>query len=159
MKKPLIVLIIAVTAGVVAFFTMRKHEESAHSHNSGSVLDAMPELEWLRSDLKLSEAQFAKVKALHVAYRPACVQMCRRIAEAHERIDKLGNENKSLTPEFQAALKEHADIHLECQEAMLRHLYETAATLNPDQAARYLKTMLPFALDFSHSEAGNLHAH
>jgi len=159
MKKPLIVLIIAVIAGVSAFFVMRRHGETAHSHSSGVVLDTMPELEWLRGDLKLSDEQFAKVKALHVAYRPACVVMCRRIAAAHEKLDKLGNENKSLTPEFQAALKEHADIHLECQEAMLRHLYETAATLNPDQAGRYLKTMLPFALDFSHSETGNIHAH
>ena len=41
---------------------------------------------------------------------------------------------------------------------MLNHLYETAATLSPEQSRRYLETMLPYALDFTHSESGTLHA-
>jgi hypothetical protein len=84
--------------------------------------------------------------------------MCRRISEAHERIETLASANHVITPDYRAALKEHADIHLECQEAMLKHLYETAGTLREDQAKRYLEAVLPFALDFSHSESGKLHA-
>ena len=159
MKKGLILLLVAVIAGMAAFCAMRWHKGGEdHHHASGAGLDAMPELEWLKTELQLSDEQFAKVKELHVAYRPKCVEMCRRISEAHEKIESLATAHREITPEYQAALKEHADIHVECQQEMLKHLYQTAATLREDQAKRYLDAMLPFALDFSHSESGNLHA-
>jgi hypothetical protein len=158
MKKGMLLLVVALVAGMAAFCFMRWQKGGAHSHHTGVALDSMPELAWLRTELQLSEAQFAKVKELHAAYRPKCMEMCRRISEAHEKIEVLAAANRVITPEYQAALKEHADIHVECQAAMLKHLYETAGTLREDQAKRYLEAMLPFALDFSHSESGNLHA-
>jgi hypothetical protein len=158
MKKGALLLLVAMVAGMAAFCVMRWHKGEGHSHGSGVVLDAMPELAWLRTELRLSDEQFAKVKELHAAYRPKCVEMCRRISEAHGRIEALASANRVITPDYQAALKEHAEIHVECQEAMLKHLYETAGTLREDQAKRYLEAMLPFALDFSHSESGTLHA-
>ena len=157
MKRGALVLAVALLAGLGAFYGLRWQRNHEHTKHTGVALDALPELTWLQSDLGLTDTQFAKVKELHRSYRPKCVEMCRRIAEAHEKIESFATASKTISPEYQAALKEHADIHVECQEAMLRHLYETAATLNPEQAERYLKTMLPFALDFSHSESGNLH--
>ena len=111
----------------------------------------------MKKDLELSEEQFSKVRELHMAYSPGCAEMCRRIAEAHKKIEAFATSTREITPEYKAALREHADIHVECQEAMLKHLYRTAATLNPQQAERYLKTMLPFAMDFTHSESGTFH--
>ena len=156
MKKGLLLLAVAVMAGMTAFCVMRWHQGA--QQQSGIALDAMAELEWLRTELQLTEAQFAKLRDLHTAYRPKCVEMCRLISEAHAKTEALAIANRVITPEYQAALKQHADVHVDCQIAMLKHLYETAATLNEDQAKRYLDAMLPFALDFSHSEAGNLHA-
>ena len=158
MKKGMLLLLVAMVAGIAAFCVMRWHKGAVHSHHSGVALDAMPELAWLRTELQLSDEQFAKVKELHIAYRPKCVEMCRRISEAHEKIESFAEAHRVITPDYKAALKEHADIHVECQEQMLRHLYETAAMLNGDQAKRYLEAMLPFAMDFTHSESGNLHA-
>lgn len=157
MKKGALILLLALLAGLVAFCLMRWHRADS-AHAPGIVLDAMPELEWLRSELGLTDEQFSKVRALHVAYRPRCSDMCRRIAEAHEEIETIAKSTREVTPQFRDALKRHADIHVECQEQMLKHLYETAALLNTDQEAKYLETMLPFALDFSHSESGTLHA-
>jgi hypothetical protein len=155
MKRGVLILLLALFAGFVSFCAMRWHQSAGH--HSGIVLDVMPELEWLRNELKLSDEQFSKVSALHVAYRPKCTEMCRRIAEAHEEIETIAKSIGEVSPEFREALKRHADIHVECQEQMLKHLYETAATLNKEQATRYLEAMLPFALDFSHSESGTLH--
>jgi len=156
MKKGNLILLLALVAGLTAFCAMRWHK--ANHHHAAIVLDAMPELEWLRSELHLTNKQFSRVRELHVAYRPRCAEMCRRIAEAHDEIEGLAKSTGEITPEFRSALKKHADIRVECQEAMLKHLYETAGTLREDQAARYLEAMLPFALDFSHSESGNPHA-
>ena len=157
MKKGILVLLAGLLAGTVAFCAMRWHNERHRHASAGIVLDAMPELEWLKRDLELNDEQFSKVRELHLAYRPECTEMCRRIAGAHEKTEAISKANREITPEFKTALQDHADIHVKCQEAMLKHLYRTAATLNPPQAERYLKTMLPFALDFTHSESGTLH--
>lgn len=163
MKKGLLVLLMAVLAGAAVFFATRWNKGAGrphpHSQDQGLAMDAMPELEWLKRDLQLTDVQFAKVRELHLAYRPKCAEMCRRIAEAHQKIDGIAAASQRLTPEYKAALREHAEVHLECQEEMLKHLHETAATLNPGQKERYLKTMLPFALDFSNSEPGTPSAH
>ena len=158
MKKGVLVLIAAILAGAVAFCVMRWQKVGHHHTGRGIALDTMPELVWLKRDLELTEEQFVKVRELHMGYRPACAEMCRRIAQAHEKIEALSKSTKEITPEYKAALRKHAEIHVEGQEAMLRHLYQTAGTLNAHQAERYLKTMLPFALDFTHSESGDLHA-
>jgi Spy/CpxP family protein refolding chaperone len=158
MKKAAGILLFALVAGLIAFCAMRWHKAAEYPHGKGITLDAMPELTWLRKDLDLTEEQFVKVRDLHAAYRPKCAEMCRRISESHKKIERFASVHRVITPEYKAALDEHAAIHVECQEAMLNHLYETAATLGPEQSKRYLETMLPFALDFAHSEAGAFHA-
>ena len=157
MKKGVLVFMVALLAGMVAFCAVRWQKAGHHHTGKGIAVNSMPELVWLKQDLELSEEQFSRVRELHVAYSPGCAEMCRRIAEAHKKIEAFAASTREITPEYKAALREHADIHVECQEAMLKHLYQTAATLNPQQAERYLKTMLPFAMDFTHSESGTFH--
>lgn len=155
MKKGITFLVFAILAGVVAFCLMRSHKLADPKE---ALLDKTPELTWLRNDLKLTDEQFAKVSELHAGYRPKCVDMCHRISEAHEKIEALVRSDHKVTPELEAAVREHALVHAEGQKAMLEHLYRTAAVLDEKQAARYLDTMLPYALDFSHSEPESQHA-
>ena len=152
MKRALILLAIAVVAGVAAFCFTRSHKMAERQELR---LDAMPELAWIRTDLKLSDEQFAKVSELHSAYRPRCMEMCGRISQAHEKVEAAARSGGSMTPELKAAIQEHAETHAQCQQAMLKHIYETAAVLDKEQAARYLETMLPFALDFAPAESGH----
>ena len=152
MKRGLILMALAITAGVVAFCFTRSHQMAERRELR---LDAMPELAWVRTDLKLTDEQFAKVSELHVAYRPRCVDMCRRISKAHDKVEAAAHGGGTMTHELETAIREHAETQVECQRAMLKHIYETAAVLDKDQASRYLETMLPFALDFAPVEAGN----
>ncbi|MES2476893.1 MAG: hypothetical protein V4689_15320 [Verrucomicrobiota bacterium] len=152
--KALYVLMAILAAGVLAFCLMRSHRMPSRGD---ALVDSMPELGWVRSELKLTDEQFKQVAQLHVDYRPKCVKMCHRISQAHERIEELAKTGRGMTPELDAALREHAAIHLECQQTMLSHIYQTAALLDDRQSAKYLDTMLPYALDFTHSETGNLH--
>lgn len=156
MKKPLLVLLLLVLAGAAAFCLTHSVKTA---ERKSALLDHMPELAWVRSELKLTDEQFAKVSELHAAYRPKCEAMCQRILEAHKKLDHLASKDQAVSDELKAAIREHADIHAECQEAMLQHLYKTADLLDAQQAAKYLETMLPYALDFSHSEPGSVHRH
>ena len=156
MKKLVTLGCVAVLAGGAAFFLMRTHKLAA---TGGPLLDTLPELAWVRTDLGLTDAQFTKVSALHVAYRPKCVEMCQNISLAHAKLDVLSHSAHAVTPGLEAAIREHAEVHAQCQAAMMKHLYETAATLDAQQASRYLETMLPFVLDFAPSGSECPHSH
>jgi len=155
MKRSVLVFAIAIIAGVAAFCLIRT-QIAAKPQNV--LLDSMPELAWVKSELKLSDEQFAKVSSLHAAYRPKCMEMCGKIAAAHEKVEDMIRENPEVTPELERAIHEHAAIHADCQQAMLVHIFQTASVLDQKQAALYMKEMLPYALDFSHSESGKMHA-
>lgn len=155
MKKGVLIILAALLAGAVAFCWMRVR--AVHEPTPSSLLESMPELAWLRQDLNLTDKQFAEVSRLHIEYRPKCVEMCERIANSHERMEAAVDGHVVVSDELKKAIEEHAMIHAECQEAMIEHLYRTAATLDEKQAERYLETMLPYALDFSHSEPENVH--
>jgi hypothetical protein len=155
MKKVFTILVLALLAGVAAFCVMRSHKLA--QQNPRVLLDSTPELAWLRADLKLTDQQFVRVSELHADYRPKCVELCHRIGAAHERLEAAARAHGTVSPELKAAIADHAKIHAECQEAMLEHIYNTAAALDEKQAAHYLDTMLPYALDFTHSEPDNAH--
>lgn len=156
MKKGLVILVIALLAGITAFWLMRSQKQADRGVN---LIDSMPELTWMEKELGLSDEQLAKVSALHTAYRPECDRMCGLIADSGEKVAKLASAGREVSPELEAAIREHAQVEADCRKAMVAHLYRTAAALNPDQASRYLDAMLPYALDTAPTQGANSHAH
>src|SRR5260221_14722446 len=93
----------AFAAAVIAFcgtnfFGTRDLREIAKAPNG--------ELEWLRQEFHLTDAQFAKIATLHSAYTPVCNEMCRRIMEANSKLDRLVSEKREVTPELAAGIRE-----------------------------------------------------
>ncbi len=151
MKRGLWILLVALIIGIGAYYVTRSQQQSP---DDGALLDSMPELGWLRDELKLNDAQFSKAGELHVAYRPQCVEMCRRISEAHAKVEAIARSSRGINPELELAIREHARVHAECQEKMLAHLYQTAELMDEDQAARYLEMVLPSALGSTGGHTG-----
>lgn len=131
-------------AGVLAFYSMREQGTAggrvATMHDGNSLL---PELEWLKRELRLTDEQFTKVAAVHKTYLPTCEALCMKVMASHAKIRSLITAGREMTPELEEALKEHALLHVECQKAMLQHLNQTAALMAPDQATRYWDALLP----------------
>lgn len=148
MKRGLIILILAVTVSAAAFVITRNQCQCAVKNNAtmhdGDTL--LPELEWLHHELNLDDAQFLKVKSLHLAYRPICEALCMKVMASQKKLGRLASQGNLATPELEAALQEQAAVRVECQQAMLKHLKETAAVMSPEQAQQYLDTMLPQVL-------------
>lgn len=159
MKRGLLILITALLVGTVGYFVTRQQccctiSDSAAAHDGGSML---PELEWLHHELKLTDEQFAKVKEKHLTYRPTCEALCMKVAASHKKVQALAQAGNIDTPDIEAALQEQAAVHVECQKAMLKHLHETASVMSPEQAKRYLDTMLPQVIgaDAGHSSGSH----
>jgi hypothetical protein len=98
-------------------------------------------LVWLRKEFHLSDTQFQRIKTLHAVYADKCDLMCQRIMNANAALDAAISRNKQVTPELQQALAEVARTQQECQQAMLAHIYEVSAQMDPDEGARYLQMM------------------
>jgi len=145
MKRGQFILVIALALGACMFFCSRYwlHDNRMTSAMPQERESLLPELEWLRQRLRLDDAQFEKVKALHLAFQPKCQDLCMRAEEAETALrEVMLDPQKDAT----AALKTRAELHLECQQAMLAHVRQTAACMNADQAKQYLDTLLPHVL-------------
>lgn len=149
MKRGLWIILAAVLAAIAGFVITQRSccdvvTANTAPHDGSSRL---PELEWLRHEFKLTDAQFAKVSELHLAYRPTCEDLCMKVMASQDKITKIATSGTQVSPELKAALQEQATLHMECQTALLTHLYQTAACLSPEQARRYLDAMLPQVID------------
>ena len=123
----------AITFGVINFFATRDVRQMAAAPNS--------ELEWLRHEFHLNDAQFKKIADLQSAYAPACNQMCQRIMEANSKLDRLLSGNREITPEVEAAIREAGLVQYDCRKQMLAHIYRVGAQMNPADGQRYLRLM------------------
>jgi Spy/CpxP family protein refolding chaperone len=153
MKRPLFLLLAALLAGFLAYAGARFWPVAPA--RGGILLDEMNELSWLGQELALTDAQMEAVAKLHHEYRPKCEEMCARIHEADGRLTNLAAGSRTMTPELSAAIHDAARVRAECQEAMIGHLHQTAALLDPAQAEKYLAAMLPLALGVSTPESGH----
>ena len=151
MKRGLYILAAALLAGLAGFFITRQQCD-CEIPVGGAVHDGasqLPELAWLRREFQLTDEQFAKVSGLHLAYRPTCEALCMRVMTSHEKVQQLVHGGSQVSSELKAALQEHAALHVECQTAMLAHLYQTAACMTSAQARRYLDAMLPQVIEMA----------
>ena len=111
---------------------------------------------WLRREFHLSDAQYARIVALHQAYQPVCADHCRRIGALQQRLAELERSGAGQSPDYVAAQQAWQDVKLECNRATLLHLQRVAAEMAPDQGRRYLALTVPRLAQFDHREPRGL---
>ena len=109
----------------------------------GTPSDYMPDVHAMAASLA-----FARRGKADIGPDVALAVICRKMAY-----------RRKVATELAAALREHSVLLAECQTAMLGHLYETAASLSPEQAERYLEEMTPHVLTMTvdHASGSPLH--
>lgn len=161
MKRGLWIVAAALLAGILGFILAQQKycwgvnppTASRDGHTQ------LPELEWLHRELKLTDQQFAKVSELHLSYRPTCEALCMRVMALHHKVKTLVDAGTQVSPELKVALEEHAMLHVECQTAMLTHLYRTAECMSPEQGKQYLNAMLPQVIEMAMEPESTPHRH
>ena len=139
-----IVIPILATAAYFATRQMRHPGPMQARPGTGAEEMAMPAtakdgLLWLKSEFKLSDADYDRISNLHDAYLPGCMERCREIARVRRELFALIQENTTVTPELKAKLEESGHQRAECSAMMLAHFYEVAAAMPPPAAKRYLE--------------------
>ena len=129
----LLAVLLAVGAFAACFFTAARVRHAAA--NSGHELD------WLRAEFRLSDAELARVRALHEGYLPKCEEMCQRIAAKNGELAQMLAGSTNVSPAITQKLAEAAALRAECQARMLAHFYEVSHAMPPEPGRRYLAEM------------------
>jgi hypothetical protein len=136
MKRRLFVLGALLAAAALAYGVSQWYFMRHGQHDPPPSTDP---LAWIQQELHVDDATLAKVRALHESYQPTCGKMCMSIASANARVRSLLEQSRSMTPELSEAIREAQLRQADCRTAMLRHIYDTAALLPPEEARGYLR--------------------
>jgi hypothetical protein len=138
MKRPLLILIIALLAGSALFassyFMSRRVCESC-------VSSSTDKLDWLRQEFHLSDADMQHVRELHNGYMSKCAEMCAKIAAKKEELDAALAGSTNISDEAKQKLTELAILRSQCQAQMLNHFIEVSQAMPPQQGRRYVAEM------------------
>ena len=138
----------------------------AARHATEACCAQSDELNWLRTEFHLTDAEMARIRGLHAAYRPQCAEICAKIAAKQRELQAVLGASTNVTAEAQAKLDELAALRAQCQAHMLRHFIAVSQAMPPEQGRRYLAEMQAFSLrahesmaPFSSGETGHEHQH
>ncbi len=99
------------------------------------------ELDWLRMEFRLSEAELSRIRQLHQGYLPQCQRFCESIAVKKGELQDALAVSADLSATAEAKLREIGALRAECQAAMLRHFVEVSRVMPAEQGKRYLAEM------------------
>ena len=137
MKRPLLIAFTALLTGAALFAGAYFVSQKLCARRMASSTD---DLEWLRVEFRLSDADITRVRELHEGYMPKCAEMCARIADKRREIEQaLAATNN--TAAVATKLAELGAIRAQCQSQMLAHFAEVSRAMPAEQGRRYLAEM------------------
>jgi hypothetical protein len=138
MNRSLIILLGALALGAAVFagsyFTAQRATVMC-------CVKPADDLNWLRTEFHLSDAEMAHIRELHEGYLPKCGEMCAKIAAKKRELDSVLGNGTNLTAEAQTKLNEVAALRAQCQAQMLQHFISVSQAMPPEQGKRYLAEM------------------
>jgi hypothetical protein len=138
MRRSWIMLLIFLLAGTAVFLAGRAMVSHYCAAHMGSPAD---ELDWLRTEFSLSDAELARVRQLHAGYLPVCQAFCERIEARQSELQAMLKTATNAPAATEAKLAEIAMLRAQCQANMLRHFREVSQAMPPEQGRRYLAEM------------------
>lgn len=142
MNRVLLLLLIACAAGLGAYGITRQ---------LAPAVVAVDELDWLRREFRLDEAQAREIERLHAAYGPVCAEHCAAVYDARAAVVAAQRDHGAGSPAHQTAQARLADLEIVCQTATRAHLEAVAAVMSPAEARRYLELVTPKVSQHEHA--------
>lgn len=145
MKRAPVILLLALAAGIVVFAASYILAQRICAKHAGNTAD---DLDWLRQEFRLNDAELKRVRELHEGYLPQCAEMCRQIAAKKLELESALTGATNVSAKAEQKLTELATLRVHCQTQMLRHFVEVSQAMPPQQGQRYLAEMQRLTLGF-----------
>jgi hypothetical protein len=135
MNRGLIVLLLGLGVGVathVAYFQMRRAAPT-------DSLDG--QLAWIKGELRLSDAQYARIRELHEASSPKLRALAAQVSQMQVEFAAFENTRRATDRvdfvEFAQFVEARRAIDRECLDSTHRLVMAAAGEMNPSQREHY----------------------
>lgn len=139
MRRPLFVIAGAIMCLLILFVFAR--EITAFVCRERMAKMEVDDLDWLRMEFRLGDAELAAIRNMHEGYRPQCQHYCAEIAAARAELARLLESTPAAGVDIQRQLETIARLRAQCQAAMLQHFAEVSRAMPPEQGKRYWQEM------------------
>jgi hypothetical protein len=136
MRRTLFMLALGLAVGVsvhLAYYRL-------HQSSGGDALDQ--QLGWMKTELQLSDAQYARIKELHRTSSPRLRALAAQVAQlqtefsAFERTRRADDRVDFL--EFARFVEDRRQVSRECLDSTRQLVLASAEVMNPHQREQYL---------------------
>jgi hypothetical protein len=141
MKRTVLVLLCGIACGVAAHLGWIAHRRPA------AVDDLTAQLAWMKTHLRLTDPQVARLRALHEQSTPRVLALAAQVAAmreelaAFERARQTGDRIDFL--EFARFVDQRRALDRACLESTRRLVAASAEVMTPEQREHYLSLLGP----------------
>jgi hypothetical protein len=138
MRKPGVILVVALALAAVVFGGAFYCAHYVCVQRGATGTD---DLDWLRMEFKLSDAELARIRELHDGYLPKCSDNCILIAAKKRELNQAIAAGTNSLATLDTLRGEVAALRKKCQSEMLAHFEDVSRAMPAEQGARYLAEM------------------
>jgi hypothetical protein len=135
MKRGGLVLVLGLVVGLAA------HLAYFHSHRPFDPESLDGQLAWMKSELQLSDAQFARIRELHEASSPRLRSLAAQVAQMQSEFAAFENTRRTSDRvdfiEFAQFVELRRNISRECLDSTRRLVQASASEMTPAQRDHY----------------------
>jgi hypothetical protein len=145
MRRSLLILAAMLLAGAAVFVASQRmvaHWCAEH------MVRPTDDLDWLRLEFRLTDADLVRVRQLHDGYLPKCRDFCERIDARKRELHAALVAGTNAPVAIEHKLVEIGTLRAQCQAAMLQHFREVSQVMPAEQGRRYLAEMQRLTLGF-----------
>ena len=136
MKRTALILLLGLIVG------LGTHQIYYQVHRPSGLDSLDGQLVWIKTELNLTDRQFARIKELHEASSPRLRALAADVARMQAEFAAFENTRRTSDQvdfiEFAQFVKTRRDINRLCQESTRQLVLATADVMTPQQRAQYL---------------------
>lgn len=137
MNRFLLTLLLGLTAGLGTHFAYYRY----HAPAPTDTLEG--QLAWMKSELKLTDTQFARIKDLHQASHPQLQAMAAQVALLQTEFVEFEQTRRTTDKvdflEFARFVENRRNLSRECLDSTRRLVLASAEVMTPDQRQHYIR--------------------
>jgi hypothetical protein len=141
MKRALSVILLGLAAGLLAHAGWFLWQRPCQ----GDSLDC--QLQWMKTDLKLSDEQYARIKSIHEKSSPRLLELAAQVARMRVEYDDFERERTTSGQvdflEFAHFVEHRRAVDRECLTSTRQLVADAANVMTAQQRVRYLTLLGP----------------
>lgn len=137
MKRSVFVILLGLACGLashVAYF-------ARHEPIRTDTLDG--QLAWMKEELKLTDAQFARIREVHQASHPKLLQMTHQVARMQAEFAEFEKTRRDTDSvdflQFARFVESRRDLNQACLDSTRQLVLASAEVMTPEQRQQYIR--------------------